>query len=192
MATAKPAPLATAQIERVILVLRGHKVMLDSDLAALYGTSTKRLNEQVRRNHERFPADFMFQLTNQELSVLRSQFATSNERPGRGGRRYLPFVFTEHGALMAANVLNTPRAIEASLFVVRAFVRLREVLATQKELASRLDVLEKQTAALAFKHDVLANNTRAQFKNVLDALRDLMTPPEPKRRPIGFVHPKEK
>ena len=192
MTTAKPAPLATAQIERVILVLRGHKVMLDSDLAALYGTSTKRLNEQVRRNHERFPADFMFQLTNQELSVLRSQFATSNERPGRGGRRYLPFVFTEHGALMAANVLNTPRAIEASLFVVRAFVRLREVLATQKELASRLDVLEKQTAALAFKHDVLANNTRAQFKNVLDALRDLMTPPEPKRRPIGFVHPKEK
>lgn len=192
MAAAKPVPLVTERIERTILVLRGHKVMLDSDLAALYGTSTKRLNEQVRRNQERFPADFMFQLTNQELSALRSQFATSNARPGRGGRRYLPFVFTEHGALMAANVLNTPRAIEASLFVVRAFVRLREVLATQKELASRLDVLEKQTAALAFKHDVLAGNTRAQFKQVIAALRDLMTAPEPKRRPIGFVHPKEK
>ncbi len=160
-------------------------------LAALYGTSTKRLNEQVRRNAERFPADFMFQLTNQELGVLRSQFATSNVRPGRGGRRYLPFVFTEHGALMAANMVNTPRAIAASVFVVRAFVRLREVLATQKELASRLDVLEKQTAALAFKHDALASNTRAQFKQVIEALRELMTTPEPKRRPIGFVHPKE-
>ena len=137
--------LAAKQIERVIVVLRGHKVMLDSGLAALYGTSTKRLNEKVRRNRERFSTDFMLQLTNQELSVLRSQFATSNKRPGRGGRRYLPFVFTAHGALMAANVLNTPRAIEASLFVVRAFVRLREVLATQKALASRLDVLEKQT-----------------------------------------------
>ncbi len=93
---------------------------------------------------------------------------------------------------MAANVLSTPRAIQASLFVVRAFVRLREVLATQKELASRLDALEKQTAGLAFKHDVLASNTRAQFKQVMDTLRDLMTPPEPKRRPIGFVYPKEK
>lgn len=94
---------------------------------------------------------------------------------------------------MAANVLNTPRAIEASLYVVRAFVRLREVLATHKALASKLDALEKQTAALAFKHDVLADNTRAQFKAVIDALRDLMTPPEPKKKhPIGFVTPKEK
>ncbi len=188
---AKPAP-PTTEIERTILVLRGHKVMLDSDLAALYGTTTKRLNEQVRRNAERFPADFMFQLTNQELGVLRSQFATSNERPDRGGRRYLPFVFTEHGALMAANVVNTPRAIAASVFVVRAFVRLREVLATQTELARRLDQLEQQTAALVFKHDTLASNTRAQFKQVIDALRELMATPEPKRRPIGFVYPKEK
>lgn len=184
--------IPTEQIEHSILVLRGHRVMLDSDLAALYGTTTKRLNEQVRRNHERFPADFMFQLTNQELVSLRSQIATSNERPGRGGRRYLPFAFTEHGALMAANVLNTPRAIEASLYVVRAFVRLREVLATHKALASKLDALEKQTAALAFKHDALAANTRAQFKAVIDALRDLMAPPEPKKKhPIGFVTPKD-
>ena len=181
------------RIEHSILVLCGHRVMLDSDLAALYGTTTKRLNEQVRRNRERFPADFMFQLTNQELVALRSQFATSNERPGRGGRRYLPFAFTEHGALMAANVLNTPRAIEASLYVVRAFVRLRETLAAHKALASKLDVLEKQTAALAFKHDTLATNTRVQFKAVIEALRNLMAPPEPrKKRPIGFVTPKER
>ena len=184
-------PVRVERIDSRILLVRGHKVMLDADLAELYEVETRTLNQAVKRNRERFPADFMFPLTNQEVSDWRSQIVMSN--PGaRMGLRRAPFAFTEHGALMAANVLNTPRAIEASLFVVRAFVRLREVLATQKELASRLDVLEKQTAALAFKHDVLANNTRAQFKNVLDALRDLMTPPEPKRRPIGFVHPKEK
>jgi len=190
--TMSPAPVPVECIERVILIIRGHKVMLDTDLAALYGTTTKRLNEQVRRNRERFPADFMFQMTNQELVALRSQFATSNERPGRGGRRYLPFAFTEHGALMAANVLNTARAIEASLYVVRAFVRMREVLATHRELAKKLEALEKRTEALALKHDALATTTRAQFKEVIDALRALMTPPEPKRRSIGFVMPEEK
>jgi hypothetical protein len=193
MADVKPVPVE--RIENAILVLRGHKVMLDTDLAALYGVSTKRFNEQVRRNHSRFPVDFMFQLTGEEWGALRSQFATLNAGRGRH-RKYLPYAFTEHGAIMAATILNSPRATEISVYVVRAFVRLRETLATHKALASKLETLEKQTAALAFKHDALASNTRAQFKQVMDTLRELMAqpepPPEPKRRPIGFVYPKEK
>ncbi|HEU0204308.1 MAG TPA: ORF6N domain-containing protein [Burkholderiaceae bacterium] len=166
------------------MLLRGQKVLLDNDLAALYGVETRRLNEQVRRNPERFPGDFMFQLSSDEFSGLMSQIATSN--PGRGGRRKLPLAFTEHGALMAATVLNSPRAVEVSLYVVRAFVQLREVLATHKELAKRLAELEQQTEALALKHDQLAGNTRAQLKQVFEAIRELMIPPEPKKRPIGF------
>ena len=115
-------------ITRSIVILRGRKVVLDADLAALYGVTTKRLNEQIRRNQERFPSDFMFQLTEEEHRALRSHFATSNSvGPGRGGRRYLPYVFTEHGAIMAATVLSSPRAIEMSVYVVRAFVKLREL-----------------------------------------------------------------
>jgi hypothetical protein len=193
MADVKPVPVE--RIENAILVLRGHKVMLDTDLAALYGVSTKRFNEQVRRNHSRFPVDFMFQLTGEEWDALRSQFATLNAGRGRH-RKYLPYAFTEHGAIMAATILNSPRATEISVYIDRAFVRLRETLATHKALASKLETLEKQTAALAFKHDALASNTRAQFKQVMDTLRELMAqpepPPEPKRRPIGFVYPKEK
>jgi hypothetical protein len=179
-------------IERRIVVVRGEKVLLDADLAALYGVSTGRFNEQVKRNRARFPADFMFQLTFQELRALRSQFAISNGRTGPGGRRYLPFAFTEHGAIMAATILNTPHAVEVSVYVVRAFVRLREVLATHKDLATKLADLEKTTEALALKHDQLAASTRAQFREVIDALRALMSPPEPKKRPIGFVTPKER
>ena len=108
------------------------------------------------------------------------------------GLRRPPFAFTEHGALMAATVLNSPRAVEMSLYVVRTFMRMRETLATHKEFAGKLALLETQTAALALKHDMLASNTRAQFKAVIAALRDLMAAPEPKRRPIGFLHPKEK
>src|ERR1700736_328073 len=114
-------------VESRILILRGHKVILDSDLAELYGVPVKRLNEQVKRNVERFPADFMFQLSAREHDHLRSQFATSKQ--ARGGRRYPPYAFTEHGAIMAATVLNSKRAVEMSVFVVRAFVRLRELLA---------------------------------------------------------------
>jgi hypothetical protein len=139
-----------------IQIVRGEKVLLDADLAALYRVPTKRLNEQVRRNPNRFPADFLFQLTDQEVSRLRSQIATSNAPPGRGGRRYLPFAFTEHGALMVANVLNSAHAIEVSLYVVRAFIRLRETLAAHEDLARKLDELERKTAALAAKHDSLA------------------------------------
>jgi len=183
--------VAPEGIESRILVLRGQKVMLDVDLASLYGVSIKRLNEQVRRNAERFPEDFVFRLTTREWESLRSQFATLKTGRGRH-RKYLPFAFTEHGALMAANVLNSRRAVEASVYVVRAFVRLREVLATHRELATKLAELEKRTEALALRHDALAANTRAQIKEVIKALRALMSPPEPKKRPIGFLAAEEK
>src|SRR5437764_5344177 len=129
------------QIEPLILSIRGQKVMLDSDLARVYGTTTKRLNEQVKRNQPRFPDDFAFQLTPEEWAALRSQIATS--KPGRGGRRHLPFAFTEHGAIMAASVLNTPRAIEVSVYVVRTFIKLREFALSHKELARKLADLER-------------------------------------------------
>ena len=130
------------RIEKSILLLRGQKIMLDATLADLYGVTTKRLNEQVKRNRNRFPEDFMFQLSFQEAAVLRSHIATSTS--GHGGRRTLPNVFTEHGVIMAATVLNSPRAIEVSLLVVRAFVRLRQFLASHKELASKLAELERR------------------------------------------------
>ena len=133
--------IAPEQIARTILILRGQRVLQDSELAALYGVSTKRFNEQVRRNRKRFPADFMFQLTAEETSSLRSQFATLKTGRGRH-RKYLPYVFTEHGAIMAATILNSPRAIEMSVYVVRAFVQLREMLASNKELARRFAQLE--------------------------------------------------
>ncbi len=191
LSAVKLPAVADEHIETHIVAIRGHKVIIDTDLAALYGVTTKRFNEQVRRNRDRFPSDFMYQLSAEEWESLRSQIATLNAGRGRH-RKYLPYAFTEHGAIMAATILNSPRATEVSVFVVRAFVRLRETLATHKVLASKLAELEKQTAALAFKHDALASNTRAQFKQVFDALRELMAPPEPKRRPIGFVYPNEK
>jgi hypothetical protein len=136
-------------------------VLLDTDLAELYGVSVKRLNQQVKRNQERFPADFMFRLTAPEEKALRLQNATSN--PGRGGRRYLPYAFTEHGAIMAASILNSPRAVEMSVLVVRAFVRLRELLGTHKQLAARLSELERRLGT----HD-------AHIRELFDAIRELM------------------
>ena len=147
--------------------------MLDSDLAELYDVPTRRLNEQVKRNIERFPDDFMFQLTTDEFESLRSQIATS--KSGRGGRRYLPNVFTEHGAIMLASVLNSERAIEASIFVVRAFVRFREMILVHKELASKIMELERKVAG----HD-------KDIHNLLTAIRQLMMPPEKSKRQIGF------
>lgn len=168
-------------------------MIVDADLAALYGVETKRFNEAVKRNLVKFPADFMFTLAAQEFTALRSQFATSNDPvPQRGGRRYAPRVFTEHGALMAATVLNSPRAVEVSVYVMRAFVRLRELAASHGDLAKRLDDLEAKTEALATNHDTSSRNTRNQLKQVFDALRELMTPPDPPRRPIGFVTPEAK
>jgi hypothetical protein len=157
------------QVERRILFIRGQKVLLDADLAELYEVPTKRLNEQVRRNRKRFPEDFVFQLTREEFEGLRSQFATSSLH---GGRRYLPFAFTEHGALMAANVLNNARAIRMSVEVVRAFVRLREMLLSNAELARKLDALER-------KYD-------EQFRVVFEAIRELMSCEEAPKRRIGF------
>lgn len=190
MTTASLLPLET--ITQRIVVLRGQRVLLDADLAALYGVETKRFNEQVKRNLERFPADFMFQLTMDETAALRSQFATL--KTGRGQhRKYLPYVFTEHGAMMAGFLLNSPYAIEMSVYVVRAFVRLREVLASNQELAKRLDALEQTTEALALQQDNFAHHTRAQLKQVFDAIRELMTPPAaPPKHPIGFVVSQDK
>lgn len=161
------------QIQSRILLIRGHKVMLDSDLAELYRVTTKRLNEQVKRNRERFPADFMFQLSAEEAVALRSQFATSNRR--RGGRRYLPFAFTEHGAVMLATVLNSPVAVQASIQVVRAFVKLREMLSTHRELAKKLADLEKRIEG----HD-------EEITALFDAIRELMEPPDKPNKRIGF------
>jgi len=163
------------QISDRILVLRGVRVILDADLASLYGVETRRLNEQVRRNRDRFPREFMFRMTNQELASLMSQIATS--KPGRGGTRKPPLVFTEHGAIMAAAVLNSPRAIEVSVYVVRAFVQMREALMANKEIGKRLAELESKVGT----HD-------RSIGHILDALRQLTTPPAVPRRPrIGFL-----
>ena len=187
-------------IQSKIYTIRGVQVMLDEDLALLYGVESKRLNEQVKRNIERFPEKFRFQLTENEYENLRSQIATSNESgtptaPGRGGRRYAPQVFTEHGALMAATVLNSPRAVEVSVYVVRAFVQLRDMANTHQGLAKRLDALEEKTEALAMSHDTFSRNTRNQLRQIFEALRELAAPaepPPPPKRPIGFVHPEDK
>jgi len=152
------------RIERAILLIRGEKVILDADLAELYGVPTGRLNEQVRRNGGRFPSDFMFQLTEEEFLALRSQIAIS--KAGRGGRRYSPYAFTEHGAIMAANVLSSERAVAASVIVVRAFVRLRQILSSHAELARQLKEMEKT-------YD-------SQFKKVFAAIHSLMMPPAPR------------
>ena len=156
-----------------IRTIRGQRVIVDSDLALLYGVPAKRFNEQVRRNLKRFPPDFMFRLENQEFAILRPQIATSSW----GGRRYLPFVFTEHGTIMAASILNSARAIEVSVYVVRAFVQMREALAVHKEIGRRLDELERKVGT----HD------RA-IGQILEAIRQLtQPPPAPKGRRIGFL-----
>ena len=182
--------LPIESIANRIITIRGQRVMLDSDLAALYEVETRRLNEQVRRNIDRFPADFMFQLTEDEFRALMSQFATSNDaaqKSGRGGRRKLPLVFTEHGALQAASVLNSPRAVEVSLYVVRAFVQLRGLLAANVELALQLKALEKRISQKLATHD-------QAITGILQTLHNLMQPAEntPKKRPIGFVTLEEK
>jgi ORF6N domain len=182
-----------------ILSFRDQRVILDADLAALYDVPTKRFNEAVKRNLGKFPHDFMFQLTADEFDALRSQFATSNS--GRGGRRYSPRVFTEHGALMAATILSSPRAIEVAVYVIRAFVHLRQQAITHHDLAKRLTDLEEQTIGINLAHDSFSRNTRIQIKKPFDALSELakksdaMTeptgPPQlaTAKRPIGFIIP---
>jgi hypothetical protein len=181
---------AVESISLSIASLRGLRVILDADLATLYEVPTKRFNEAVKRNAARFPGDFMFQLTAGEWEALRSQIATSNA--GRGGRRYRPFAFTEHGAIMAAMVLNSSRAVEVSTYVVRAFVRLREAAVQHKDLAQRLAALEEKTELMDIRQDSFSRNTRAQLKQVFDALRELTLPPDPPKRPIGFVTPEDR
>ena len=166
--------IAFDEIESKIYNIRGERVMLDSDLAEIYQVETKMLNRAVKRNLARFPEDFMFQLTDEETESLRFQIGTSNT--GRGGRRYLPYAFTEHGAVMLASVLNSPTAIEASLQVVRAFVRLRTILTEHKELAERIEKLEKQ---------FVAHNKN--FKVVFDMLRPILVLDAKEKRQIGFV-----
>ena len=171
-----------ANLQGAIHLIRGHRVMLDSDLAMIYGVTTKRLNEQLKRNRARFPADFAFQLTVQEFRNLKSQFATSSLRSqfvtssSHGGKRKLPWVFTEHGALMLASVLNSAIAVQASVRVVRAFVRLREMVAANAQLAAKLKELERRFDS----HD-------EAIANLFAALKELLEPTDaPKRREIGF------
>jgi len=167
----EPSLVPVERIERAILLIRGKKVMLDADLASLYGVETRVLVQAVKRNLERFPADFMFQLSKEEVDFLRSQIVTLKR--GRGQHsKYLPYAFTEQGVAMLSSVLRSPRAIQVNIEIMRAFVRLRQMLASHAELARKLDALEQ-------KYD-------AQFKAVFDAIRQLMAPPEPKRRPMGF------
>ena len=171
--------IATPRIDTLILTIRNHKVILDEDLARIYGVETRRLNEQVKRNADRFPEDFIFQLTKEEYenllqaTDLKSQIAISSY--GHGGRRKAPYAFTEYGAIMAANVLKTSKAIHMSVFVVRALIRLREMVATNRELALKLNELEQRLE----DHD-------DKIKVIFDAIRQFMAPPEKKKNKIGF------
>ncbi len=179
-----PNHLLLPRIEHQILIIRGQKVMVDSDLAALYGVPTKALNQAVKRNAARFPADFMFQLTEPE----KSEVVTNCDHLAKlKFSKSLPFAFTEYGAVAIANVLASPQAVEMGIYVVRAFVRLRDATGLNQDLAKRLAELEEKTAILDMRHDNFSQTTRAQFKQVFDALKALMTPPEPVKRPIGFV-----
>jgi ORF6N domain-containing protein len=175
--------MATANdlaLSQLIHEIRGQKVMLDEDLAEVYGTTTKALNQAIKRNVHRFPSDFAFQLTRQEVTTLRSQFVTSK---GSGGRRYLPYVFTEHGAIMAASVLNSPRAVQMSVFVVRAFVKMRAVLSDSRELARKLAALEKELKERLGVHE-------SAIVTVLQRVMDILDPPAlpepPPKKDIGF------
>jgi phage regulator Rha-like protein len=172
MSTNKSKSLVPAeQIETKIFLIRGQKVMFDKDLAALYGVETKQLNRAVKRNADRFPNDFMFQLMDDEAAFLRCQTGTSKTE--RGGRRYFPYVFTEQGVAMLSSVLRSKRAVQVNIQIMRAFVKLRQMLATNAGLARKLELLEK-------KYD-------SQFRVVFDAIRALMAEPEKPKQKIGFV-----
>ena len=173
MASRARAPITASRIEESILLLRGQKVLLDSTLAHLYGVENRALIQAVQRNRNRFPADLMFQINNQELTVLRSQIVISSW----GGRRYIPFAFTEQGVAMLSSVLNSPQAIRINIEIMRAFVRLREMISTNKELSEKLDELERKVST----HD-------KAIAGLITAIRELAAPapPKPSRR-IGFV-----
>jgi hypothetical protein len=177
-------------IQSRILTLRAQRVMLDADLTQLYGVQTRVLAQAVKRNVSRFLQDFMFQLMAEEFAGLISQSAISSA--GHRGRRTTPYAFTEQGVAMLSSVFNSARAIAVNIEIMRTFVRVRAMAATHAGLAQRLAALEDKTDALAMNHDTFSRNTRNQLKQVFDALRELMTPPEPAKRPIGFVTPEDK
>jgi hypothetical protein len=166
-------------VEQRIYLIRGHRVMVDSDLAALYGVTTFNLNKAVKRNIDRFPEDFMFQLTKDEADVLRFQIGMTKST-GRGGRRYLPYVFTQEGVAMLSSVLRSPSAVQVNISIMRAFVRLREVLATHKDLARKLDELEK-------KYDAKFKKNDTQFKAIFEIIRKMLKPQIKTHRRIGFT-----
>jgi len=168
--------ISEKQILRIILIIRGEKVILDSDLAALYGVETRRLNEQVRRNIDKFPEDFMFQLTKEEFANLKSQIATSSS--GWGGRRKPPLVFTEYGALQAANALNSAQANKMSVYIVRTFVRLREIALTNEKWARKVDQLENRVS----DHDEILIELVQEIRNLIEAPK-----PKGKKKSIGFI-----
>jgi hypothetical protein len=168
---AEALTVSPSNIEPRILEVRGQKVILDATLAQMYGVTTRRLMEQLKRNRARFPRDFLFQLTRQEMALVEEGLTMK----GWGGRRRLPYAFTEHGAIMVASILNSRRAVEASVFVVRAFVKLRSMLVAHSELARKLDALERSVAT----HD-------KEIQSLFDAIRQLMAPPEGHKHRIGF------
>ena len=183
-------------VERLIITIRGQRVILDADLAALYGVTTKRLNEQFRRNRKRFPDDFAFQLTTAELTDIQSQIAANSAieslrsqiatlKLGRGEhRKYRPYAFTEHGALQAANILNSPRAVQMSVFVIRAFVKMRETFLSTRELAKKLASLEKQLTGRLDAHEVAIVHVLQELMHILNPPPEPAAPPRPK---IGFT-----
>ena len=183
-------------VERLIITIRGQRVILDADLAALYGVTTKRLNEQFRRNRKRFPDDFAFQLTTAELTDIQSQIAANSAieslrsqiatlKRGRGEhRKYRPYAFTEHGALQAANILNSPRAVQMSVFVIRAFVKMRETFLSTRELAKKLASLEKQLTGRLDAHEVAIVHVLQELMHILNPPPEPAAPPRPK---IGFT-----
>jgi ORF6N domain len=188
MRTTDPVLLPT--IELRIQSIRGLRVIVDGDLALLYGVETKRLNEQVKRNRERFPGDFLFQLT---LAEKMEVVAHCDHLQKLKYSKALPFAFTEHGAIQAASVLASSQAVEMGIYVVRAFVHLRQAALLNADLAQRLAELEHKTELIEMSHDTFSRNTKAQLKQVLDTLRELTTPlPAPPKRPIGFITPDHK
>jgi phage regulator Rha-like protein len=177
-----PNKLSANQLGRLIYEIRGQRVMLDSDLAAIYGVETKALNRAVKRNRDRFPKDFVFQLTSRESRVLRYQFGTL--KTGRGQHsKYLPYVLTEHGAIMAANVLNSPRAVQMSVFVVRAFLKMRALLGDKPELAQKLAALEKELKKRLDGHETAIVTILQRVMDVIDPPALPTPPPKPR---IGF------
>jgi ORF6N domain-containing protein len=175
---AKTALVVATKVDSKVFVLRGQRVILDTDLAELYGVQVRHLNQQVKRNAKRFPPAFRFQVSPHELKILRSQNVISSE--GHGGARYRPYAFTEHGAIMAATVLNSERAIEMSVFVVLAFVRMRRAIAGNRHILTKLAELERRLES----HD-------AEIQNLMDAIRELISPEEPRRSRIGFEAPSD-